>query len=52
MVFRESCVNVNPRLKKDCSCRYEIKFAGEDAIDEDGVSREEDLLRRPFLKFF
>ena len=26
--------------KKDCCCRYEIKFAGDDAIDEGGVSRE------------
>ena len=32
---------VNPGLKKKGSCcRYEIKFAGEDAIDEGGVSRE------------
>ena len=56
IAFRESYVNVNPRLKKDCSCRYEIQFAGEDAIDEDGVSREfytgtGRALRRPFLKF-
>ena len=46
-VFRGSCFNDFYRHfrkpwieKKDCCYRYEIKFAGEDAIDEGGVSRE------------
>ena len=46
-VFRGSCFNDFYRHfrkpwieKKDCCCRYEIKFAGEDANVEGGVSRE------------
>ena len=46
-VFRGSCFNDfykhfrKPWIAKlDPCCRYEVKFAGEDAIDEGGVSRE------------
>ena len=46
-VFRMSCFNdfysffCKPWIeKKDCCCRYEIKFAVEDAINEGDVSRE------------
>ena len=61
--FRGSCFNDFYRhfrkswiAKKDCCCIHEIKFAGEDVIDEGGVSREfytgRQGLKKIFFKIF